>query len=197
MSATLFQPYSTEELSELLSVARKAVTDYLANHYTDLDPSLYSFHLQQPAACFVTLEVNGELQGCLGSVEPRLPLLDEVYNKARAASFQDPRFPPLKSEQLDKLTLEVSVLNQPHELKVLSEQELASYLMKNRVGLILSDQSHHALFLPQVWEQVYNPRDFIRHLKRKAGWKSSYWSASIRIQTFEVTSQKEAFYIRV
>ena len=193
MSATSFQPYSDTELSELLNIARKAIADYFNGVRAMPQTHLYDAKLLEPAACFVTLEVGGELQGCLGCIEAMHPLVNEVYNKARSAAYQDHRFLPLRESQLNDLTVEVSVLSKPQELTVISEQELETYLESNRVGLILSDSSHRALFLPQVWEQLSSPKDFIRHLKIKGGWSSTYWSPSIQVETFVVTSKKDKY----
>ena len=95
---------------------------------------------------------------------------------------------PLVEEQLDGLVVEVSVLTQPEDLDVDSEQALIDYLENNKVGVILSDNHQQALFLPQVWEKLPKPEDFIRQLKLKAGWNSVYWSPSMKVQTFDVNS---------
>lgn len=193
MSAISSQPYSEKEMSELLSIANKGVSDYIKEVHETPDPALYDGQLQEDGACFVTLEVSDQLQGCLGIIEPERPLLQEVYSKAQAASSRDPRFTPLRESQLANLTIEVSVLSKPVRLDVSSEHELRAFLENNRIGVILSDQSHRALFLPQVWEQLPSPDDFLYHLKMKAGWAGSYWSPSIEVQTFEVVSIKGAY----
>ncbi|PWI34076.1 AmmeMemoRadiSam system protein A [Vibrio albus] len=193
MSAISSQPYSDKELEDLLNIANRGISDYLREIYEAPDPSQYSENLKENGACFVTLEVSGQLQGCLGIIEPERPLLYEVYNKAQAASSRDPRFSPLEAYQLADLTIEVSVLSKPVPLDVASEHELEEYLSHNRLGVILSDDTHRALFLPQVWEQLHAPREFLYHLKKKAGWSGSYWSPSITIQTFRVISIKGAY----
>ena len=101
---------------------------------------------------------------------------------------------PLTEDQLAQLTVEVSVLSKPEVLAVGSEQELIDFLANNKVGVILSDHHNQALFLPQVWEQLKSPRDFIRHLKSKAGWNAAYWSPSMEVKTFTVTSIKGKYY---
>lgn len=195
MSVTSFQNLNKGELTQLLDIARDAIR----GHFSEEGPrppqqDLYGKKLQQPGACFVTLEVNGQLQGCLGSVIARSPLILEVHNKARASAYQDRRFMPLTEDQLDDLSIEVSVLSDPKRLDVSSEQELLDYLANNKVGVILSDNYMQALFLPQVWEQLPEPGDFIRHLKIKAGWNATYWSPSMEVKTFTVTSIKGKYF---
>ena len=195
MPVTSFQNLNKGELTQLLDVARDAIR----GHFSDETPQppqldLYGKKLTQPGACFVTLEVNGQLQGCLGSIMARSPLVIDVHNKARASAYQDRRFMPLTEEQLDFLTIEVSVLTEPERLEVGSEQELIDYLTNNKIGVILSDNYQQALFLPQVWEQLPDPKDFIRHLKIKAGWNATYWSPSMEVKTFTVTSIKGKYF---
>ncbi|PSW10059.1 AmmeMemoRadiSam system protein A [Photobacterium rosenbergii] len=189
MSAISFQNLNKGELTQLLDVARDAIRGHFADDLPQpprLD--LYGKKLLQPGACFVTLTVDGELQGCLGTTVAHSPLVMEVHNKARASAYQDRRFMPLVEEQLDGLVVEVSVLTQPEDLDVDSEQALIDYLKNNKVGLILSDNHQQALFLPQVWEKLPKPEDFIRQLKLKAGWNAVYWSPSMKVQTFDVNS---------
>ncbi|KLV11499.1 AmmeMemoRadiSam system protein A [Photobacterium ganghwense] len=195
MSATLCQNLNKGDLIQLLDVAREAIRGHFADEIPQppqLD--LYGRKLLQPGACFVTLTVNGQLQGCLGTIAARSPLVMEVHNQARASAYQDRRFLPLTEEQLDDLQIEVSVLSSPETLDVSSEQELLNYLSQNKVGVILSDQHRQALFLPQVWEQIKKPADFLRQLKRKAGWNDVYWSPTMSVKTFTVSSIKGHYH---
>ncbi|MCW8331192.1 AmmeMemoRadiSam system protein A [Photobacterium sp. SDRW27] len=195
MSVTSFQNLNKGELTQLLDIAREAIRGHFSNDLPQppqLD--LYGKKLLRPGASFVTLEVNGQLQGCLGSTSANAPLVLDVHNKARASAYQDRRFMPLTEDQLDHLTIEVSVLSEPEPLLVGSEQELIDYLTENKVGVILSDHHNQALFLPQVWEQLKAPKDFIRHLKLKAGWNAVYWSESMEVKTFTVTSIKGKYF---
>ncbi|PSW05736.1 AmmeMemoRadiSam system protein A [Photobacterium lipolyticum] len=195
MSVISYQKLSKGELTQLLDIAREAIRGHLSNgeiKAPQLD--LYSKKLLEPAACFVTLEVNGELQGCLGTIAAHSPLVLEVHNKARASAYQDHRFMPLTKDQLDKLTIEVSVLSEPERLEVNSEQELLDYLADNKVGVILTKNHKQALFLPQVWEKLPKPIDFIRQLKVKAGWNAAYWSADMVVSTFTVSSIKGKYF---
>jgi len=195
MSVTSYQNLNKGELTQLLDIAREAIR----GHFSDDLPQppqldLYGKKLLQPGACFVTLEVNGQLQGCLGSTTANSPLVLDVHNKARDSAYQDRRFMPLTEDQLDHLMIEVSVLSDPEPLLVRSEQELINYLADNKVGVILSDHHSQALFLPQVWEKLKAPKDFIRQLKLKAGWNAAYWSSSMEVKTFTVISIKGKYF---
>ena len=195
MSVTSYQNLNKGELTQLLDIAREAIRGHFSEELPrppQLD--LYGKKLLQPGACFVTLEVDGQLQGCLGSVSANSPLVLEVHNKARASAYQDHRFMPLTEEQLDQLMIEISVLSEPEVLAVDSEQALIEYLENNKVGVVLSDNHSQALFLPQVWEQLKSPKEFIRHLKSKAGWNAVYWSPSMEVKTFTVTSIKGKYF---
>lgn len=194
MSVTSLQSYSPEQMQLLVNVARQAIKDYFSG--INQSPVLDQFDesLTQAGACFVTLEVNHQLQGCLGSIVPHMPLIEDVYSKARSAAYQDHRFSPLQESQLSMLTVEVSVLSPLQKLEEFKyEEELREFLDDNRVGVILSDSGHRAVFLPQVWEQLPTSKEFLRHLKIKGGWPGTYWSASIQVDIFSVTCAKESF----
>lgn len=195
MSATSFQHLNKGELTQLLDIARDAIRGHFSDELI-LPPrlDLYGKKLLQPGASFVTLKVNGKLQGCLGTTLAHSPLVLDVHNKARASAYQDRRFMPLCEEQLDQLTIEVSVLSQPEVLSVDSEQALIAHLTNNKVGVILSDNHAQALFLPQVWEQIRQPAEFVRQLKIKAGWQGNYWSPTMTVKTFIVDSITGKYY---
>ncbi|MEJ2763071.1 AmmeMemoRadiSam system protein A [Photobacterium sp. MCCC 1A19761] len=195
MSVTSSQKLNKGELTQLLDVARESIRGHFSDelpHPPQLD--LYGYKLLRPGACFVTLEVDGVLQGCLGTMTANEPLVLEVHNKARDSAYQDRRFMPLTEDQLDKLMIEISVLSEPQVLAVDSEQALIDYLKQHRVGVVLSDHHAQALFLPQVWQQLPAPELFLRHLKLKAGWPANYWSDTLTVKTFTVTSIKGRYF---
>ncbi|MGF1835050.1 AmmeMemoRadiSam system protein A [Photobacterium sanguinicancri] len=195
MSATSYQTLNKGELTQLLDIAREAIRGHFSSGLPKSpEYSLYGRKLLTPAACFVTLEVSGQLQGCLGSTAAHSPLVLEVHNKARASAYQDRRFMPLTEEQLNQLTIEISVLSTPEVINIGSEQELIDFLAQNKLGVILSDNHKQALFLPQVWKQLKSPTNFVKQLKLKAGWNAGYWSNSMTIKVFDVTSIKGKYY---
>ncbi|MGR5176506.1 AmmeMemoRadiSam system protein A [Vibrio parahaemolyticus] len=196
MSATPFasDKFSDSELSMLLDVVEHTIHCYI--NQLPLPEILiqdYPEALQSPGACFVTLHVGGQLQGCIGTVVAQIPLVLEVERKTRSAACQDRRFTPLQREQINDLTIEVSVLTPPQPLSIESEQDLLCYLKHRKCGVILSDGYRSALFLPQVWEALPAPTDFLNHLKQKAGWHADYWSDDISVQTFDVQMKSRRY----
>ncbi|RXJ74077.1 AmmeMemoRadiSam system protein A [Veronia nyctiphanis] len=194
MSVTLSPQYEEHELGELLGIVRTVLTRHFNNDPLALpEPEAYSEKLHKPAGCFVTLEVNHQLQGCIGAISSPMPLIHEVHNKTLAAAFQDRRFTPLTAQQLDDLSIEVSVLSEPQLLEVESEQACLDFLEENKVGVILSCNHRRAVFLPQVWEKLPVPFDFIRALKRKGGMDEADWPSDMRVDVFSVDSLKQGF----
>lgn len=147
--------------------------------------------LAEPGAVFVTLTREGELRGCIGSLEAHRPLLDDLRANARAAAFGDPRFPPLDVEELDGTQVEVSILSRPEPMSFRNEADLLARLRPGIDGVILEYGWHRATFLPQVWEQLPEPRQFIAQLKRKAGLAADFWAEDIRVSRYSVEKFKE------
>lgn len=144
--------------------------------------------LLQPGACFVTLNLAGELRGCIGSLQPHRPLADDVVDNAFSAAFRDPRFPPVSAQELPVLDIHISILSPTQPMQFSSEQDLLRQLRPGIDGLVLQDGQHRGTFLPQVWESLPTPEDFLSHLKRKAGLPAHYWSPSIRVERYTVES---------
>ncbi|MGL6314062.1 AmmeMemoRadiSam system protein A [Vibrio sp. WXL103] len=187
--------YTTKELKILLEVARQTIDCYIkGSTLSKLKASDYPASLLRKGACFVSLHVDGDLQGCIGTTQAQVPLIMEVQRKTWAACCQDRRFTPLQAHQLKGLEVEVSVLSEPEPLDVASEAELLKYLAIHRSGLTLSEGPRRALFLPQVWQQLPEPTQFLSHLKHKGGWPQDYWSETIDLATFEVQSLACNYY---
>lgn len=148
--------------------------------------------LRVPGACFVTLTQEGRLRGCIGSVQARRPLADDLRANARAAALADPRFPPLTAAELPVTRVEVSVLSPAEPLPAATEDEALAALRPGIDGIILElGGDAHATFLPQVWESLPAPRDFLAHLKHKAGLPPDFWSPGLRLQRYTVTKWTE------
>ena len=152
--------------------------------------------LEAPGASFVTLtsgrEPGGALRGCIGSLVARRPLREDVEANAVAAALHDPRFPPLTARELDDVVVEVSVLSAPAVLPAADEAELLARLRPGVDGVVLSASGHRATFLPQVWEQLPDPADFLARLRRKAGLPADYWGRDVVVQTYTVSAWQEA-----
>jgi AmmeMemoRadiSam system protein A len=150
--------------------------------------------LADPGATFVTLKVDGELRGCVGSLQPRRPLGEDVRANAQAAAFDDPRFPPLARTEFDALEVEVSVLSASAPIVVTSERELHAQLRPGIDGVTLQWGCGRATFLPQVWDILPDPREFLSHLKCKAGLPLDFWSDELAISRYTVEKFTEEAY---
>lgn len=137
-----------------------------------------------PAACFVTLHHDGELRGCIGSLEVNEPLWRNACKNAYSSGFQDTRFLPLTPDDRPGLSLEISILSELDALKNEGESALLKQLRPNIDGLLLEDDRHRAVFLPSVWQVLPTPEQFVRALKRKGGWAENYWSKDITLHHF-------------
>ena len=146
--------------------------------------------LQQPGATFVTLMHKGSLRGCIGSLEAHRSLFDDVRANAVAAAFRDPRFPPLTAKELSETQVEVSLLSEAQPLTFSGEADVLAQLRSGIDGVVLEYGPHRGTFLPQVWEQLPQPRDFLAHLKVKAGLSADFWADDIRLSRYTVEKWK-------
>jgi AmmeMemoRadiSam system protein A len=175
----------------LLDIARQAIeygieTDG-AKHLA-VDPEQYDAALREEHATFVTLELNGELRGCIGTLEAQRPLVADVAYNAHAAAFRDPRFYPLQASELNGLDIHISVLSPAYPMTFSSEEDLIAQLRPGEDGLILQDGPNKGTFLPSVWESVPQPAQFLAHLKRKAGLPMDYWSNTVQVWRYTTES---------
>ena len=147
--------------------------------------------LSEHGASFVTLTEHGELRGCIGTLEAHRPLLLDVKANALAAAFLDPRFPPLLQDELNHVSVEVSLLEPPRPMSFRTEQDAMAQLIPGEDGVILQFWHHRGTFLPQVWEQLPDPRRFLAHLKHKAGLPTDFWSPEVKLSRYRVEKWKE------
>ncbi len=147
--------------------------------------------LREPGASFVTLIQHGDLRGCIGTLEAHRSLLDDVKANALAAAFHDPRFSPLSEFELPHTAIEVSLLTPAQVMTFHSEMDALAQLRPGVDGVILQFAHLRSTFLPQVWEQLPDPRRFMAHLKRKAGLPGDYWSPDFRLSRYTVEKWKE------
>ena len=189
MPSTDSNPLDRTDRGTLLALARQSIEHGLEHgRALELDPDTYPASLQAKRAAFVTLETHGALRGCIGHLEAIQPLVRDVAENAFAAAFRDPRFPPLPRRELEDLAIEISVLTPAQPLSFASEEDLLTLIEPGRDGLILETEVARGTFLPTVWESLPQPRDFLRHLKRKAGMTPDYWSDDIRILRYRTES---------
>jgi hypothetical protein len=153
-----------------------------------VDSARYPRPLQTPGASFVTLKIAGELRGCIGSLEARQPLVNDVAHNAYAAAFSDPRFPPLTEREFSQLEFHISVLSPAEPMTFSSEADLSRQIRPGTDGLVLEEGQHRGTFLPTVWESLPGTEQFLQQLKLKAGLPVDYWSDSIKVSRYTTES---------
>jgi uncharacterized protein len=165
-----------EEQQTLLRMAREAMEHAVRGEKLPLlDRSALTPSLLEPGASFVTLTVHGQLRGCIGALEAYQPLVDDVREHAVAAALEDPRFPPVREDELSRIQLEVSRLTRPLPLEYRNADDLLSKLKPHVDGVILRDGLRRATFLPQVWEKIPDPSEFLDQLCYKMGADRGHW----------------------
>lgn len=147
--------------------------------------------LSAVGATFVTLRLAGDLRGCIGTVEAFRPLREDVRANAAAAAFRDPRFAPLARGELGATVIEVSLLDSPVPIATADEAAALAQLRPDVDGVVLEAAGRRATFLPQVWEQLPDRREFIAALKRKAGLPPAFWDGSVRLSRYGVAKFAE------
>jgi MEMO1 family protein len=147
--------------------------------------------LVAPGAIFVTLHRLGQLRGCVGSVIAQRPLIEDVADNAFKAAFKDPRFPPLRPDELDGLDLSLALLTPPAPMRFVDEPDLLAQLRPAIDGLIIEDGLHRALFLPAMWQHLPDPRQFLNHLKQKAGLDAEHRSPAFRASRFRTAEIRQ------
>ncbi|MFA6461068.1 MAG: AmmeMemoRadiSam system protein A [Candidatus Woesearchaeota archaeon] len=169
---------------ELLELARKVIED------KNYNLEFISREFKEKHGVFVTLTKKKELRGCVGFIQPIKSIYDSVRENALNAAFHDPRFKPLQKEELKEVKIEISILTVPKRLEYKNEKELLVKLQKSKPGVVLEKGGHQATFLPQVWEEVKEAEEFLRHLSWKAGLGVDEWK-SANIFVYEVEKFEE------
>ncbi|MEF3281021.1 MAG: AmmeMemoRadiSam system protein B [Elusimicrobiota bacterium] len=175
----------TEERKYLLKKARNSIESYLKGDKNIIESKLeQNPKLNLPKAVFVTITENGYLRGCMGSTEPRLTLSDAVGYFAVVAGFNDPRFSPLKAEELKKIKIEISILSPMKKINSIDE------IKQKQQGVVVVSSKGSGLFLPQVWDYFNTKEDFLGELcQQKAGLERNCWKDK-NTQLFTFTVEK-------
>lgn len=179
---------NTEKGKTLLALARSPIAERLGLPSLPVPQAEW---LQEHGATFVTLTQQGDLRGCIGSLQAHRPLHEDVRHNAIAAAFRDPRFAPLTLEEFSITTVEVSLLSAPQAMSFSSEQDALAQLRPEVDGVIIEFRHLRGTFLPQVWEQLPEPRRFMAHLKNKAGLPVDFWSEDIKLSRYTVQKWRE------
>lgn len=176
---------SRQDRATLLEVARSSIRWGLEHGQALMvNPDDYSATLRPLRATFVTLEIENQLRGCIGTLVARQPLVQDVAEHAYAAAFDDPRFPELTAREFPQLDVYISVLSPAEPLQFDSENALLVQLRPGIDGLILQFRSHRATFLPAVWENLPDPYVFLAQLKQKAGLPLNFWSSELKAERY-------------
>ncbi|MDD5022770.1 MAG: AmmeMemoRadiSam system protein A [Candidatus ainarchaeum sp.] len=171
--------YNNKEKEFLLKTARKAIEYYMKNgEIMEVEAKeIPSEKLLQDGACFVSIheKESNELRGCMGMLEASRPLINDVIQNAVAAANEDPRFYPLRFDELNKIKISISILTKPEKLEIMDYKELLDKLEPKRHGLIIKKGWNRATFLPVVWEQLPEKEEFLGNLCLKAGLNEDEW----------------------
>lgn len=170
----------------VIDICKKSIKAGLNNRNIDLVDDIENIPavLEENGACFVTLQINKMLRGCIGSIIAHQPLLDDLIKNARNAAFSDSRFSPLTKEEFEKIEISVSLLSAPTKMEFEDESHLLYQLKPFEDGLIIKDGGYQAVYLPSVWEHLPDRVDFLTSLKEKAGLGPDYFSKSFEAYRF-------------
>jgi uncharacterized protein len=178
------QEFSEEERTVLLRLAHESITAALENREISLEPP--APHLSEPRGVFTSLYLHQELRGCVGYVLPVHPVYRAVVETARAAAFDDDRFPPVTKDEAPALDVQLSVLSPPQPIRP-TDIEVGHH------GLLITDHGRRGLLLPQVpvehgWDRV----TFLEQTCRKAGLPPHAWQEGATLEAFvaEVFGEK-------
>ena len=173
-----------KEQEFLMQLAKDAILNHPNITYPDTNKLTDT--LKQKRGVFVTLELNGQLRGCIGTIQPVMPLYEAVIKNAASAAYSDPRFPPLTKEEANELAIEISILTEPVKLNYTDQSDLLKKL-NHEQGIIIKKGFATTTFLPQVWEQLPDKEQFLANLCMKANLNPEAWKEKdMEIFTYKV-----------
>ena len=172
----------------IIDICRQAIK---SKFEPDIEEIKYPQVFGRIGACFVTLEKNNNLRGCIGSVIARRPLINDIIMNAKNSAFSDPRFLPVQQNEISQLKIAVSILSEPKKMSFTDENDLLRQMRPNIDGIIIKDGIYQAVYLPSVWEQLPDKREFLETLKVKAGLNPDYFSDTFEAYRFETVYIKE------
>jgi AmmeMemoRadiSam system protein A len=177
----------------LLSVARKTIEQELSGKKPeDKSEALDSPRFAERRGTFVTLTINKDLRGCIGHIIPQESLLEGIKENAINAAFKDPRFNPLSMREWPNVKIEVSILTDPASLAYSDADDLLKKIRPDIDGVIIKKGYYQATFLPQVWEQLPDKKEFFTHLCLKAGMDGNEWKkGKLEVYTYQVQAFEE------
>ncbi|MDR1413543.1 MAG: AmmeMemoRadiSam system protein B [Puniceicoccales bacterium] len=167
---------------EIVSICRGSIESYLRGK-TFTCPNAPEV-LKQLGASFVTLEINGNLRGCIGSIHAYQPLGIDLIQNARNSAFEDTRFSPLSEKEFASIDIHISLLSHPQKINFKGEKGLLDAIIPNHDGIIIRDGIFQAVYLPCVWEQLPDKNEFLESLKVKAGLARNHFSETLEAFKF-------------
>lgn len=175
----------------LLQVARNTIAGELGLK-TEIIEEIDDPILNEKRGVFVTLEIEGQLRGCIGNIMPVYPLEKAVKQNAISAAFGDPRFSEVSREEFNEIEIEISVLTVPKKLEYKDAEDLLKKLKQMEDGVVLKKGYYEATYLPQVWEKVADKEDFLSSLCMKAGMNMNEWrKGDVEVLIYNVEMFKE------
>lgn len=175
---------------DLLKIAAHSLRAAVNGERFSVSRKDYPDVLFDKGASFVTITKNGDLRGCIGSLLPRQAIADDVAQNARKAALEDPRFKPIQPKEIPDLTISISFLSGYEKIEFNSEKELLEQIVQGTDGIVLRDGNRQGLFLPSVWSEVKDKKEFLEELKLKAGMSPGYWSDKIKAYRFRTVEIK-------
>jgi len=177
----------------LLQIARDAIHEkYTGQSLINTSEIIKQYpDLSEPGAVFITITKDNQLRGCIGSIERYRTLLDDIKENSKSAAFKDPRFNPLEPDELDEIKIEISILSEPEPINYKSTEKLKTMIKPKIDGVVLTQNYHRAVFLPQVWDKLSGFDEFFESLCKKAGLQSNCINDKPRIELFTVTTISE------
>ncbi|MBS3097980.1 TIGR00296 family protein [Candidatus Woesearchaeota archaeon] len=173
----------------LINLAREAISSHFDKKKLNVDRAIKEGFSSNMGA-FVTLNKGKELRGCIGFPEPIYPLYDAVIKAATGAAFSDPRFMQLEKEELDKITVEVSVLTPPAIIEVRNPEDIIKKIKVGRDGLLVRGIFNSGLLLPQVAvEYKWNAITFLQQTCVKAGLEPNIWRDFDKCRVYKFEGQ--------
>ena len=178
--------------NRLLALARAVLENRLLDCRHDLE-SYRCAEFENRRGLFVTLMQQGRLRGCVGQIEAENTIYDNTIRLTKSAAFKDCRFSPLTEEELQRTTIEISLLTKPRELTGDDIRQKIGRIRPYIDGVILKSGRRNSTFLPQVWESIATPEEFVGELCRKAGLSKDYWqNQTVELSVYQVEHFREA-----
>lgn len=181
-----------EEGEYLLSLARRTIESKLSGKEPPAEENDLPDKFFKKRGAFVTLNIHGSLRGCIGHIVPHEPLIDCIKINSLNAAFEDPRFRPLSKKEFEDIEIEISILTEPRQLEYSGADDLLEKLRPGTDGVIIKKNHYQSTFLPQVWEQLPDKKEFLSHLCLKAGMNAGEWKkGDLSVYTYQVQAFEE------